>query len=297
MARNGLGRGLGALIPGYADPLVTNSSSTATAVQDETTREIRISDINPEREQPRKYFDEEALAQLAESIKQYGVIQPILLNSNADGKYTIIAGERRWRAAKIAGLDTIPAVIRNTNACNAMELALIENLQREDLNPMEEAAAFQFLIETYDMTAATIADRLGKGRSTISNSLRLTKLPQSIQDMVWNGSLPHGHARAIINVADSNYQIFIAKKAVSQGLSTRDVERLAALPPPDKEEAEEQQQKRVQKSLYIAETERKFTKHFGAKFKILQGQKRSRIEIELYSPDDLDRILEMLKYT
>ena len=211
--RSGLGKGLGALIPNDAGPEDTS-----------VLRELPISQVVANQYQPRQHFDEESLAGLTASVRELGVLQPILVRPAGEDRFELIAGERRWRAAKRAGLQTIPAVVRDTANDAALEQALVENLHREDLNPLEEAAAYQQLLEDFGMSHDDVSRRVGKSRSTISNTLRLFKLPPSIQRMVAEGRLSAGHARALLGTPDRAYQEALARRTIDEQLSVRDVE-------------------------------------------------------------------------
>lgn len=214
MARpGGLGRGLGALIP-----------TGTVAEQSGGLADIPIADIRPNPQQPREHFDEEALAALADSIREVGVLQPVLVRATEDGTYELIAGERRWRASRRVGLQTVPAIIRVADDTMMLQHAIVENVQREELNPLEEAAAYQQLIEDFSLTHDEVALRVGKSRATISNTLRLLQLPPSIQRHVKDGSLRMGHARALLGTPDRSFQEQLAKRAVADDLSVREVE-------------------------------------------------------------------------
>src|SRR6266850_1731488 len=217
MTRKALGRGLGALL---------SAEGTATATED--TNEISIDLIDPSTLQPRMVFDEAKLAELARSISANGVVQPLLVRRKG-GRYELIAGERRWRAAQIAGLTRIPVVLRNVSDDKVLELALIENIQREDLNPIEEARAYKKLIETLGLTQETVGERVGRDRSYVTNYLRLLKLPEDLQELLQAGRMSTGHARALLGVDDPNIQRRIARKIIEQGLSVRAAEQLVRL--------------------------------------------------------------------
>lgn len=214
--RGGLGRGLGALIP----PGTTEGDTAS-------LQELPVSSISPNRRQPRSDFDEEALAALTASVRELGVLQPVLVRATGVGSYELVAGERRWRAAKRAGLQVIPALIRTTDDASSLEQALVENIQREDLNPMDEAAAYQQLIEDFHLTHDEVASRMGKSRATITNTLRLFQLPPSVQRLVAEGKLSAGHARAVLSSPDRAFQESLARRAVTEGLSVRAVEETA----------------------------------------------------------------------
>jgi ParB family chromosome partitioning protein len=214
--RSGLGRGLGALIP----PEASGAGGGALSA----LRDVPVTSIRPNPHQPRHHFDEESLSALAASVRELGVLQPILVREVGEGEYELIAGERRWRAAKRAGLPTIPIVVRTADDLSSLEQAVVENLHRQDLNPLEEAAAYQQLLEDFQMTHETLASRVGKSRATISNMLRLFQLPPSIQKLVAEGSLSAGHARALLGTPDRAFQESLARKVATEGLSVRAVE-------------------------------------------------------------------------
>jgi len=213
--RGGLGRGLDSLIPPGSDDSAASF------------REIPISSITANRRQPRSRFDEEAMAALTASIRELGVLQPVLVRATGNGSYELIAGERRWRASRRAGLSTIPAIVRTADDTASLEQAIVENVQREDLNPMDEAAAYQQLIEDFHLTHDELATRVGKSRAAISNTLRLFQLPPSVQRMLADGQLTAGHARALLSTPDRTYQESLARRAITEGLSVRTVEDIA----------------------------------------------------------------------
>ena len=234
LGKKGLGKGIGALIP-EDDDVKVKEVIKEVIVKEPADTKIRISLIEPNKEQPRKAFDEDALIELAESIKQYGILQPLLVQKKGDF-YEIIAGERRWRAAKLAGLKEVPVIIKDYTTQEVMEIALIENIQREDLNPIEEARAYQRLISDYRLKQDEVAERVAKSRAAITNSLRLLKLDERVQNMVMEGKLSNGHARTIIGIEDPDKQYEIALKIFDEKLSVRETERLMkALSKPEKE--------------------------------------------------------------
>ena len=217
--RSGLGRGLGALIPPEAAGATGGGGDGGSALRD-----VPVSSIRPNPNQPRRHFDEESLSALAASVRELGVLQPVLVRDVGEGEYELVAGERRWRAAKRAGLPMIPVIVRTVDDVASLEQAVVENLHRQDLNPLEEAAAYQQLIEDFAMTHEQLATRVGKSRATVTNMLRLFQLPPTIQKLVAEGSLSAGHARALLATPDRAYQESLAKKAVQEGLSVRAVE-------------------------------------------------------------------------
>ena len=274
----GLGRGLGALLGEEA--LKAESGGVAT---------LPISQVESCSAQPRKRFDEAALAELADSIRQHGIIQPLTVRKLASGYYQIIAGERRWRAARMAGLQEVPVVVMEADDRTAAELAMIENLQREDLNPMEEAAGFRSLIDNYHMTQEEAAERVGKSRSAVANALRLLNLTPAVAKLVEEDRLSAGHARALLPLSPA-LQEKAAEAVVSGGLSVRQTEALA------KRLSAEKKEKKAPPSGpdYTAEAQRDLSARLGRGVKIVTGRKKGRIELEYYGLDDLNDLLEAL---
>ena len=269
----GLGRGLGALL-----------GDAALQSQEGGSLSLPISQVEPGLKQPRKRFEEGALQDLADSIRTHGIIQPLTVRRLSSGYYQIIAGERRWRAAKLAGLSEVPAVIIEADDRKVMELGLIENLQREDLNPIEEANGYKVLVEEYGLTQEEVAQRVGKSRPTVANAL------------LEEGKLSAGHARAILSLEDGALQMKLAKKVMEDGLSVRQTEalakRLAAgdrLPPSPPPAAG------PDLSIYFREAEKSLANRFGRKVHIVNGKKKGKIELEYYNPDDLNTLLELLE--
>ena len=276
--KTGLGRGLGALIP---EDFSLNASAPAST--------LPISMVESYAGQPRKHFDQEKLEELADSIREHGVIQPLTVRKLSTGYYQIIAGERRWRAARLAGLTEIPAVVIEADDRTAMELAMIENLQREDLNPMEEAEGYHALVDQYGLTQEQAAQRVGKSRSAVANALRLLSLAQPVRDMVEAGVLSAGHARALLPLS-TELQEQAASTVAASNLSVRQTEqlvkRLQAAPRPEK--------KPSPTVNYVAEAERELSGKLGRACHIAHGKKKGRIEIEYYGVDDLNDLLEAL---
>ena len=277
MTKKGLGRGLGAL-------LSTDDK------EDSGIMEIKINDIEPNTNQPRKNFSDEKLTQLAESIKQHGVVQPIIVKKEGE-IYRIVAGERRWRASRMAGLTTIPVIVKDLSNRQLMEIALIENLQREDLNPIEEAEAYDRLIKEYNMTQEEISRTIGKSRSAVANSLRLLNLCDEVIEYLKNGELTSGHARCLVTVEDKSTQIKIARTIIEKQLNVRDTEKLVKSLLTKKTV----QKKPKQELENIVEIEEKFSNVFGTRVKLLSGRKKGKILIEYYSNDELDRIIEIVE--
>lgn len=255
---------------------------------------IKLSKIEPSEEQPRKKFDEESLQELADSIKEYGILQPLLVKKNGD-MYRIIAGERRWRAAKIAGLKEIPVIIREYDRQQSVEIALIENVQRADLNPIEEAFAYQQLMQEFGLKQEEIASRVGKNRATITNSIRLLKLAEPVQKLLIDGAISSGHARALLGIDDIKKQDEIAKSIVEKGLSVREVEKLVKMmSKPLKEKKEKEEEKDL--SFIFRDLEERMKGIMGTKVMIHQKDKnKGRIEIEYYSSSELERIVELIE--
>ncbi|SDF43882.1 ParB/RepB/Spo0J family partition protein [Sporolituus thermophilus] len=275
----GLGRGLDALFP--ATP----------AGGDEPVNEIAIKEITPNRFQPRRTFDPEALEELAQSIRQYGVVQPIVVRKTMNG-YELVAGERRWRASQLAGLKTIPAVVRDYTDAEMTEIALIENLQRQDLNPIEEANAYRRLMDEFGLTQEEVARKIGRSRSLIANMVRLLNLAPAVQEHVSRGTLTVGQARPLLALDKEELQIEAAETIIAEDLSARDAEelvkRLSSAPRKKKQPQPEK------KEFFVAEAEDRLKLLLGTQVKIKPGKLKSKIEIEFYSMEDLDRILDIL---
>ena len=277
----GLGRGLDALL-GENFSIEPSASPSS----------LPISQVESCTSQPRKYFDPEKLAELADSIREHGIIQPLTVRKLASGYYQIIAGERRWRAARLAGLTEVPAVVIEADDRTAMELAMIENLQREDLNPMEEAEGYKALVESYGMTQEQAAQRVGKSRSAVANAMRLLALAPAVRQLVESGELSAGHARALLPLSPALQQQ-AAKTILDSGLSVRQTEQLAKrLQAPPKAEPAAPVSPAVD---YVAEAERELSARLGRACRIAQGRRKGRIEIEYYDMDDLNNLLEALE--
>lgn len=276
---SGLGRGLGALL---GDDAVKAESSGSLY--------LPISQVESCSSQPRKHFDPESLQELADSITEHGIIQPLTVRRLASGYYQIIAGERRWRAARLAGLTEVPVIVMEADDRKAAELAMIENLQREDLNPMEEAAGFQSLIESYHMTQEEAAQRVGKSRSAVTNALRLLGLTPSVRKLVEEGKLSAGHARALVPLSPS-LQESAANAIVSGGLSVRQTEALVKRLSAEKKEAQDKDPDEVD---YLAEAQNELKARLCRGVKIVPGRKKGRIELEYYGVDDLNDLLDAL---
>ena len=294
--KKGLGRGLESLFAMYDEEVgntnITNDQSTAEEVLSNGVIELDIDKIQPNPNQPRKNFDQEALDDLACSIKIHGVIQPIVVNRAEDGKYLIIAGERRYRASKIAGLKTIPSIIKNYTDKQIKEISIIENLQREDLNPIEAARAIKQLMEEYKLTQETVSERIGKSRSNIANTLRLLNLYPDVVKMVETGLISAGHARCLVVVEEPTIQLRLANQCVKEKWNVRDLEKAvkkALNPQPQKKNPVADQ------SLELKELVNQMQRVLSTKVSAIGNDNKGRIYIDYYSRDDLDRIAEYIE--
>lgn len=280
-SQKGLGKGLGALLGDFAEETPEKSGY----------QKLPIYKVEPNPDQPRHDFDEEELQALADSIEEHGIIQPLTVRELQNGYYQIIAGERRWRAARIANLQEVPAVIIEADDKKAMELALIENLQRQDLNPVEEAMGYRSLMQDYGLTQEDAAKRVGKSRPAVANALRLLNLSSDVLEKVRDGSLSAGHARAVLTLKTEKKQLEAAQKIIALGLSVRQAELLCKNmtkePAPVKETP-------ALKVDYVAECEKQLSKHLGRGVKIVNGKKKGRFELEFYGEEDLQLLLDAL---
>ena len=275
MKKRGLGKGLDAI---FAENDMEDRNHSVT---------LQIRDIEPNRDQPRKEFSEEALQDLAESIAQHGVLQPLLVRPLLDGRYQLVAGERRWRAARIAGLTEVPAVIREMSDHEMAELALVENLQREDLTPLEEAEGYQLLIDTYGMTQEEVAKAVGKSRPAVTNALRLLGLPEEVRDMVSAGILTAGHARTLLAFENEEEIIEAAKQAAERGMTVRDLEAMAK-----RAAAPKKEKPRSQRSRYFEEAELALKEQLGRRVTVTGTAKKGVLQIEFYGEEDLQDLLK-----
>ena len=294
MAKKGLGKGLDALF--MSDLSASPDLSSAESLQPASSSgvsEIKITDIDPNKNQPRKLFYDDSLEELAESIRLHGILQPLALRRMPGERFQIIAGERRFRAAKRAGLDTVPAVIVEADDKETAELALIENLQREDLNPVEEAEGFKTLMSEFGLTQEEASERLGKSRSTLANSLRLLALSDTALFLLRDGRIERGHAKVLLGLSDKEKQAEAAEICAEKGLNVRQTEELvrrmnkSLLAPPTSE-------KREFEGDYAAALERDLTKSLGRKVRLITGKKKGKIELEYYGNDDLERLIAVL---
>ena len=283
--KSGLGKGLNAL---FADTLEDEVEEVKVEekIEGEVVRTLKITEVEPNRNQPRKQFDEEALEELADSIKQYGLIQPIVVTKK-DGYYQIIAGERRWRASKKAGLSTIQAIVREDDERKNQEIALIENIQREDLNVVEKAMGIKLLMDEHELTQAQVAEIIGKSRSGVANTLRILNLDERVLELAKQGKLTEGHCRALLAYEDGDKQLMEAMKLIENGRSVRDIERKTQRKKPKKID---------QKYAAICnDIEDSFQSFFGTKVKVDAGKRSGKIIIQYSTNDDLARILDLIK--
>ena len=290
--KRGLGKGLDAMIPIQEKP-VSEKAATEKEEGKEPVSMVRITQVEPNREQPRKNFDEDALQELADSIKQFGLLQPILVQDRKT-YYEIIAGERRWRAAKMAGLKEVPVIIRSYTEQEIVEISLIENIQRENLNPIEEAQAYKRLLTEFHLKQDEVAERVSKSRTAVTNSMRLLKLCDEVQQMIIDEMLSTGHARALISIEDPEQQYTIAQKIFDEKLSVRDVEKLVKnLNKPEKPKKEDPDDTGLE--IIYQDVAEKLKQSLGTKVEIAsKGKGAGKIEIEFYNHDDLDRIVDLL---
>lgn len=287
MAKKGLGKGLGAL-------LNVESVVETTTESEKDVKKIKITQIEPNKSQPRTDFDEEKLEALADSIREYGILQPIVVKLNQNGFYTIIAGERRWRAARLAKLKEIPAVVKNFDEKSEKEVALIENLQRENLNAVEEAAGVRELMEDYGLTQEEVARKLGKSRSAIANSVRLLNLPEKVKQAIKDETISMGHARAILGLSDEKTMVDVLEKIISGDFSVRQTEQyINSLKVVKKEKVVSKEEEEIIR--YIKSLEEKLSSDLGTKIKIVNKKNKGKIEIPYSSSEDFERIIQLIK--
>lgn len=280
--KTGLGRGLDSLfLDNTVDDIDKNSTST-----------LRLNEIEPNKEQPRKTFDEKALAELADSIQRNGVLQPLLVRPMADGTYQLVAGERRWRASRMAGLTEVPVIIKEMSDEQAMEIALIENLQREDLNPIEEAEGIQLLIERYDLTQEEASARIGRSRPAIANALRLLNLPEEVRNLAKDGKISAGHARALLAFEKQSDIIKIADDIIKNSLSVRDVEKLAKSSLVDS--SKNKTRRKPKRDIFYDEVELALSETLGRKVKVFAGKNSGTLEMEFFGKEDLEKLAKQL---
>ncbi len=292
MKKRGLGKGLDALFSSDEEILSPDTEDVPVAEEETKDQNVQIVDIymvEPDRNQPRKTFDAEKLQELADSVKQYGVLQPLLVQKEPD-YYRIIAGERRWRAARLAGLTEIPVIVKNFSAQDSMAVALIENLQRQNLNPMEESMAYQKLLTEFSLTQEQVAAKLGKSRSAIANSLRLQNLAEPVQKSLSEGLISPGHAKVLLGVTDASEQNKLAVRVIAENLSVRELEKIVAQKSEAKKEVKKKKEDREQ-DLASKIAEDRMKELLGTRVTISKGARKGKIEIEYYSEEDLERIL------
>lgn len=289
----GLGKGLDSMIPPKATSRATKDSLKNESQISKTGETIlKINEVEPNKKQPRKFFNEEALQELSESIKQHGIVQPLVV-AKKDDYYEIIAGERRWRAAKLAGLKEVPVVIKDYSPQEIMEVALIENIQREDLNPVEEARAYENLIKEYNLKQEELAQRVSKSRSAITNSLRLLKLSDEVLDMLMEETISSGHARALLALKDKDQQLQVAEKIISDKLSVREIEKIVKT---INNPAKKTQKKELKNDFVYRDIEEQLKQTIGTKVRInRKSEDKGKIEIEYYSQDELEKIVSYFK--
>lgn len=286
--KHGLGKGLNALIPEEVGVSETNDEDRKNDIE-----KIPINLIRSNENQPRKNFENESLMSLAKSIEEHGIIQPIVLKSDGD-IYTIVAGERRWRAAKIAGLKEIPAVIVNVSDRNLLEISLIENIQREDLNPIEQAKAFERLINDFELTQEELANRIGRSRASITNCLRLLNLDDRVQEYLIEGVISEGHGRALLGLEEKEEQYQVTQKIIDEDFNVRQTEKIVKNFKNDNISSKKIENKKIAANPYHKEIENKLENIFGTKVSISNKKNKGKIQIEYYSEEDLERIVEML---
>ena len=294
--RNGLGKGLDSLIPnktaGKSEKTSSKKSSDDSKKEDKTGEVmVKINSVEPNREQPRKDFDEDSLVELADSIKQFGILQPLIVQQKKD-YYEIIAGERRWRAAKMAGIKEVPVIIKNYTDQEIVEISLIENIQRENLNPIEEAMAFKRLLEEFDLKQDEVAERVSKSRTAVTNSMRLLKLSERVQQMIIDDMISTGHARALLALDDEEQQYQLANRIFDEKLSVRETEKLVkALKDPKKMVKKE----KIEHTFVYENLEERMKGIIGTKVRVNpKANGKGKIEIEYYSEDELERIYDLI---
>ncbi len=290
--KKGLGKGLDSLIPDNKSVKSQTVINKEIGEQGTGEQMLKLNMVEPNREQPRKYFEEDSLLELADSIKQYGVLQPLLVRKRKD-YYEIIAGERRWRAAKLAGVKEIPVIIKDYTEQEVVEIALIENIQRENLNPIEEAMAFKKLLTEFNLKQDEVAERVSKSRTAVTNSMRLLKLNEKVQQMIIDDMISTGHARALLAIDDQQQQHMLAVKIFDEKLSVRETEKLIKNIKSPKEQIKKE--KKIENSFIYEDLEEKMKMALGTKVKVLaKGNGKGKIEIEYYSDSELERMFDII---
>lgn len=290
--KKGLGKGLDSLIPDNKSVKTVSAAKEEESESKSGEQMIKLNMVEPNREQPRKYFEEDSLLELADSIKQYGVLQPLLVRKQKD-YYEIIAGERRWRAAKLAGIKEIPVIIKEYTEQEVVEIALIENIQRENLNPIEEAMAFKKLLTEFHLKQDEVAERVSKSRTAVTNSMRLLKLNEKVQQMIIDDMISTGHARALLAIDDQEQQYTLAVKIFDEKLSVRETEKLIKNIKTPKEQPKQEQ--KIENSFIYDDLAEKMKLALGTKVKVLaKGNGKGKIEIEYYSDSELERMFDII---
>ena len=298
MAKTGLGRGLGALLGGQKPPETAeapaNPPAVAETVPANAVREVSIDSVQPCPSQPRKDFERQPLEELAASIEVNGILQPLVARTTGEGQLELIAGERRWRAAQIAGLETVPVIVREASDSQVLELALVENLQREDLNPVEEAQGYALLMEAFDLTQEATAQRVGKSRAAVANAVRLLNLPESLQTYLRQGRLSVGHAKVILSLEEEQQQTLVANRVIKESLSVRETEELT-----DKLQGGSTGKTSTQRSpqtrgVHVTSLENRLKEKLGTKVSLTYREGKGALTIKYFSDDDLERILKIL---
>lgn len=295
MAARGLGKGLDSLIPNAVGEAKVKKETKEAVKEEKGGQEamVKITMVEPNRKQPRKNFDEDALQELSDSIRQFGLIQPILVQDRKD-HYEIIAGERRWRAAKMAGLKEVPVIIRNYTEREIMEISLIENIQREDLNPIEEAQAYKRLLEEFNLKQDEVAERVSKSRAAVTNSMRLLKLSDEVQQMLIDDMISTGHARALLAIENPEEQYAVAQRIFDEKLSVRDVEKLVKNIHKPAKPAKKASDDKTMEAIYL-DIEEKLKQRLSTKVTVTsKGEGAGKIEIEFYNHEDLDRLMDLM---
>ena len=298
MAKTGLGRGLGALLGGQNSPETTqaptDSPSETQSVPPETVRQVSIDSVQPCPSQPRKDFERQPLEELAESIKVNGILQPMVARTTEGGQLELIAGERRWRAAQIAGLETVPVIVREASDSQVLELALVENLQREDLNPIEEAQGYALLMEAFNLTQEATAQRVGKSRTAVANAVRLLNLSEPLQTHLRQGRLSVGHAKVILGLDDAQQQTLVANRVIKESLSVRETEDLVDKLQGASTSKTSPQPTSQTRGVHVTSLENRLKEKLGTKVSLTYRDGKGALTIKYFSDDDLERILNIL---
>ena len=298
MAKTGLGRGLGALLGGQKPPETAEAPADPPAVAEtvpaNAVREVSIDSVQPCPSQPRKDFERQPLEELAASIEVNGILQPLVARTTGEGPLELIAGERRWRAAQIAGLETVPVIVREASDSQVLELALVENLQREDLNPVEEAQGYALLMEAFDLTQEATAQRVGKSRASVANAVRLLNLPESLQTHLRQGRLSVGHAKVILGLEGAQQQTLVANRVIKESLSVRETEELIDKLQGGSTDKTSTQRSPQTRGVHVTSLENRLKEKLGTKVSLTYREGKGALTIKYFSDDDLERILKIL---